>query len=228
MRKAIILCYHKVGPVAEEGRRLNIEPERLSAHARFFARRGFRFARACDLMDPWSARTVCFTFDDAYASTMQSAPAILEEAGGRGSFYAVSDKVGLTSDWDGELARPLAPWSVLVEVQARGHEIGNHTCTHPHLHQLTRAQQLSEIADADRAMRERGLSPASFCYPYGSLCPEELLTQCGYSVGLALGKRVATEGDDRQALPRIVVAYSDSIAMLLYRIHLRPRLRRSA
>src|SRR4051812_17322791 len=117
MGRAIILCYHKVGPVATEGRRLNIEPARLRSHIRFFARRGFAFLLGRELAQSWPERSVCFTFDDAYTSTIRNAPELLEESGARGSFYAVSDKVGGSSGWDGSLARPLASWDELLDAQ---------------------------------------------------------------------------------------------------------------
>jgi peptidoglycan/xylan/chitin deacetylase (PgdA/CDA1 family) len=225
MRKAIILCYHKVGPVAEEGRRLNIEPERLKSHVRYFSRRSFTFLRARDLDDRWPERGVCFTFDDAYTSTMRHAPPVLEEFGVRGSFYAVSDKVGLASDWDGALARPLADWQALLDAHRKGHEIGNHTRSHQRLAELSYEDQLRQIKGAHQALEAFELEPRTFCYPYGSLCSPDVLSQAGYAVGLALGKRIATQGDDLRALPRIIAAYSDSLPMLLYKIYVRPRLR---
>jgi peptidoglycan/xylan/chitin deacetylase (PgdA/CDA1 family) len=172
------------------------------------------------------ARAACFTFDDAYLSTMQNAPSILEEFKVRGSFYAVPGLVGKSSEWDGDLARPLADWSMLLAAQARGHEVGNHTLDHPHLARLPRAEQLRQVRLADEALRREGLEPGSFCYPYGSLCDGSVLAECGYRVGLALGKAVATERDDLLRLPRVVVAYSDSVPMLLYRVHVRPLMRR--
>ncbi len=126
-----ILCYHKVGLVHEEGRRLNIEPERLRSHVRFFSRKKLTFLVAGDLKGSWNSGLVCLTFDDAFSSTMSSAPLILEEQGVRGSFYAVPGCVGGTSAWEGELARPLADWPLLREFESRGHEIGNHSMNHP-------------------------------------------------------------------------------------------------
>lgn len=214
--------------MAQEGRRLNIEPERLQTHVRYFARRSFSFVLARDLARPWSARTVCFTFDDAYLSTMTNAPEVLEKHGARGSFYAVPSKVGLTSDWDGDLARPLAGWSLLRDVQSRGHEIGNHTYSHARLETLAPADQANELVEADRRLRQEGLVPGSFCFPYGSLNDSAVaaVRQTGYPVGLALRKRIATSDEDRLALSRVVVAFSDSLPALLYRLHVRPLLRR--
>jgi peptidoglycan/xylan/chitin deacetylase (PgdA/CDA1 family) len=228
MRTCVILCYHKVGPLAEEGRRLNVEPARLRQHLRLFARRGYQFVKAQDLRSPWPRRTVCFTFDDAYASTLAFAPPILKEAGGVGCFYAVAGKVGQTSDWDGALARPLADWPALERAQSEGHEIGNHTLTHPHLRDLPASEQRAEITDAHRILTDHGIESRSFCFPYGSLGDPELLGDTGYRIGLSLQKAIAQETDDPLRLPRIVVAFGDTIPLLLYKVHVRPRLRRQA
>jgi peptidoglycan/xylan/chitin deacetylase (PgdA/CDA1 family) len=226
--KATILCYHKVGPKSEEGRALNIEPHRLRIHVRFFVRRSFRIFLAQDLNGPWPDRTVCFTFDDAYASTMENAPPILEEFGVRGSFYAVGSKIGKSSDWDGEKARPLASASVLVAASRRGHEIGNHSWSHPHLAGLGYAEQRDEIRRGHEALKGLGITPKSFCFPYGSLNDDSVgvLGKQGYSVGLALRKSRANPREDRRALSRIVVGFSDALPLLLYKIYVRPALRR--
>ena len=225
---ATILCYHKVGPGSEEGRRLNIEPSRLKSHVRFFARKKCTFLVAGDLSGSWKEGIVCFTFDDAYESTIVHAPIIFEEAGVRASFYAVSDRVGGRSDWDGENSRPLANWDLLREVQQRGHEIGNHSQNHKHMGELTPDEQFAEIQNAHNRFADERIKPRSFCFPYGShnQATLEMLQKANYSVGLALGKRPARREDNLLSLPRVVVAYSDALPMLLYKIVLKPKLRK--
>ena len=227
---ATILCYHKVGPGAEEGRRLNIEPDRLRTHVEFFARKKRPIVRACDLVDRWQQGTVCFTFDDAYQSTMVHAPQIFEEIGVRASFYAVPGKVGKTSDWDGDLARPLADWDLLLKAHQKGHEIGNHSMQHRKMGELDPEHQKQEILRAHQALESVGIQSRSFCYPYGSLNDSAIqqLKQVRYTIGLALGKAIASDSDNRLKLPRIVVAYSDALPMLLYKITLKPLLKRRA
>jgi peptidoglycan/xylan/chitin deacetylase (PgdA/CDA1 family) len=219
---AIILCYHKVGPAASEGTWLNVEPERLRSHVRFFSRRGYTFLRAWDLVGEWRRRSVVFSFDDSYVSTLENAPPILEEVGARGSFYAVPSKVGGASDWDGDRRRPLANWDTLRHAERQGHEIGNHTHSHVHLAELPFEEQREEVRKADMRLKEEGLSPKTFCYPYGSLADREAIE--GYRIGLSLEKRIATPADDPLRLPRIIPSYSDSLPLLLYKIFVRPKL----
>ncbi len=226
--EATILCYHKVGSASEEGRRLNIEPSRLRSHVRFFSRKKFDFLRVGDLSSPWKPGIVCFTFDDAYESTMFHAPQIFDEVGGKATFYAVSNRVGGTSAWDADLARPLANWDVLRSVQSGGHEIGNHTANHIHLDRATASVQLQEVRSAHERLLSEGIQPLSFCYPYGSYNASavEQVGLVGYKTAVILGKSISQDIDKRLELPRIVVAYSDTLPMLLYKLKVKPLLKR--
>ena len=158
-------------------------------------------------------------------SAVTNAPSVLERHGFRGAFYVVPSLVGLSSTWDGDKARPLADWDSLLAVAARGHELGNHTLTHPRLDSLPQSEQHVEIEAASKVMHARGIEVSSIAFPYGSFNSETLssMSTAGIEVGLALGKRpVGT--DPINCLPRIVVGYSDSVAKLLYKIYVRPKL----
>jgi len=208
--------------LAEEGRRLNVEPSRLEAQVRFWMRRRICF-RAGDLTTSLTGSVVCFTFDDAYESALSHGCEVLERNRAWGSFYAVTRKVGLTSDWDGELARPLASWQVLRDAQARGHEIGNHTRTHPRLNEVDIPEE--EILGAEQDLRDHGFNVSSFCYPYGAADERSLeLVGQAHMPGLGLLKGEARPGSDRRFLPRVVVGYSDTLPMLIFKAFVRPRL----
>lgn len=218
-----IFCYHKVGSEAEEGRWLNIDPITLESHVRFFSRRGFRFVNPGQL-EVWPIeRSVSFTFDDAYASALTHAVPIFCRYAATATFYAVASKVGLASDWDGDRARPLASLDALHEAVAAGFEVGNHTATHPRLAELSLDEATTEVVDGRTLFEDMGLPFGSLCYPYGSV-NEAAVRTAGYPVAVALGKRPARATDSRLALPRIVVAYSDALPKLLYKMKIRPLL----
>jgi hypothetical protein len=63
---------------------------------------------------------VSLTFDDGTENQLEKAVPVLEEFGFKGTFYINPNG----ADWETRLR----PWK---EVAARGHEIGNHTLTHP-------------------------------------------------------------------------------------------------
>ncbi len=225
--QATILCYHKVGPALEEGRSLNIEPSRLESHVHFFSRKNHIFLRANELSTHWKANSICFTFDDAYVSTLTHAPSIFERHGVRATFFAVPGRVNQSSDWDNERARPLADWDLLRSAQKGGHEIGNHTFNHIKMAQHAVEVQREEVRSAHQRLVDEGLDIKSFCYPYGSHTQQsvEIIKEMRYCSAVILGKRIASTEDDPMALPRIAVAYSDSLPMLLYKLTLKQRLK---
>lgn len=224
----LILCYHKVGPQAEEGRFLNVEPVDLARQARFLSRLGYVGRKLDDKSIFDNQRSVVFTFDDAYASTLHHAPEILERYGISGVFFAVTGKT--ESDWDGDRARPLADPALLKAAAERGHEIGNHSHTHRHLATLTAAEQAEELTKAHARLERLGIHATSVCYPYGSFNHNTLIAAdaLGYRHGVSLVKGWAHSTAPRLALPRIVIAYSDGMAGFVYRVFVRPKLRRAA
>ena len=224
----ITLCFHKVGPIEEEGRSLNIEPANLKRLIKWLKNREGQFVQAWQLADPWPKKGICLTFDDCYLSTLTHGLEVLREEAVTGSFYAVSNLVGKTSAWDATLARPLADWDLLRNAQAEGFEIGCHTASHVRLGDLDLEQQRKEILVCSEKMRQEGLDPKSFCLPYGSYNGQTAgaIDACGYKVGLALNKRSATESDNKLLLPRVVVACSDSPASLAYKLWVKPKLYR--
>ncbi len=217
--RTVILCYHKVGPIAEDGRFLNVEPRHLAAQVRFFTRRGGPLASLQKFLGGKTTPAV-LTFDDTYQSAATHVPEVLAPSRSAATFYVVTGKT--TSDWDGERARPLATREQIVELARAGHEIGNHTHTHPHLNQTENFAE--EICTADSHLRDWGLSPTTFCYPYGSLNPAVVgaVREMGYQGAVSLRKGKVTDEDDRWQLPRIVVGYSDGLAGLLYKLYIRP------
>lgn len=224
-----ILGYHKVGDFARYGRRLNIEVERLASHARFFARRGYRFVSVADLAHAWSPKTVAFTFDDGFLGAVEEGLPTLERVGGVGTVYVVTAQVGTNSDWPGENPYPLADWNALRAAAARGHEVGNHTMSHARLGDLEPEAQRAEITGAAATLVREKLPGGSFCLPYGSHSAETraILAESGVSVCVTVRKAIATEADDRLGLPRIFVAYGDALPLLLYRLYVRPLLGKS-
>ena len=54
------------------------------------------------------------------------------------------------------------------EIATRGHDVGNHSATHPHMASLSSDEQIKEIDDCNAAVEElTGNSPTLFRAPYG-------------------------------------------------------------
>ena len=224
-----IICYHKVGPVGINGRFLNVEAKTLESHVRYFKRRGFRFLTARELgYGGLPSRAVCLTFDDCYTTTIEYGFPVLEELDVRATFYAVTGLVGTASTWDGAQASSLCKWEALRILHRSGHEVGNHTQTHKALGDMDEDSQIRELKGAHEELLANGITAETACFPYGSMNvgTKHALDALGYKVGFALGKRLAEPTDDRRTLPRVVVAYSDKLPLFIYRLFIRPALRR--
>jgi polysaccharide deacetylase family sporulation protein PdaB len=71
------------------------------------------------------------------------------------------------------------------EIAARGHEIGNHSATHPQMSKLSRENILRELSTmADNAEKVCGVRPVLFRPPYGDYSNDVVLTAraAGYEV----------------------------------------------
>jgi len=109
---------------------------------------------------------ISLTFDDARLSQVDVGLPIFDRCGVKATFYVSPDK----------LEQRLAGWKTAVR---NGHEIGNHTMTHPctgnypafrfnALEDMTLSQVEQEIDGASREIEKLlGVAPASFAYPCG-------------------------------------------------------------
>ena len=106
---------------------------------------------------------VALTFDDGPDPVhTRQVLEILDRYGARATFFCVGHHVAALPD---EVRR----------IVAAGHELGNHSWSHPYLPDLT-ADQLHEQLDrtSDELARVTGETPTWFRPPYGALTPEVL------------------------------------------------------
>ena len=109
---------------------------------------------------------VSLSFDDARPSQVDRGMAVLDSAGAKATFYVSVRAV----------QQRRAAWQAAV---AAGHEIGNHTMSHPcsgnfpfardrPLEAYTLEQMEAELTDANQAVRDLlGITPVTFAYPCG-------------------------------------------------------------
>lgn len=103
-------------------------------------------------------RQVALTFDAG--STAVSAPGILQALRN----HKIRSTFFLTSPWTESFP------SLARQIAADGHEVGNHTVSHPDMTQLSEAAMRSELTRAEAAIiRDTGLNPRPLWRPpYGS------------------------------------------------------------
>jgi peptidoglycan-N-acetylglucosamine deacetylase len=106
---------------------------------------------------------ISLTYDDAYTDQVDYLIPLLERYSIRGTFYVL----------DINLVKRLEAWQAAA---ARGHEIGNHSSTHPctinyelgSLEDLTLDQMARDIDAATINLRTKvGVEPVTFAYPCG-------------------------------------------------------------
>ncbi len=121
---------------------------------------------------------ISYTFDDGMKEHYTWVFPQLEKHGFKGTFWICG---GFIENNEGGWLT----WPQVKEMAEKGHEMSNHSWSHPDLTQLDRQQLIREIEKNDSALLEKtGLLPRTFCYPYNAYNEEVL--------GLASAHRVGT------------------------------------
>ncbi|WP_376701718.1 polysaccharide deacetylase family protein [Cohnella xylanilytica] len=122
---------------------------------------------------PTTRKVVAFTFDDGpnpiYTPQLLD---IFREANGKATFYMIGEQIERSPD----TARA---------VLEQGHEIGNHTYTHPDVTKLDEEARRSELLRSERIILETtGVKPATFRPPYFAFDEQAAATvaEFGYPV----------------------------------------------
>jgi peptidoglycan/xylan/chitin deacetylase (PgdA/CDA1 family) len=178
--RPLILAYHAVSSTWDSP--LAVTEEALARHAAHVRALGYEGLTLVEAerrraTRTLPARTVVFTFDDAYCSTLRAAD-ILAAYGYPGTVFTVTSFAdsGAPLSWNGirheltaETAAHLTPlsWDELAGLRDRGWEIGSHTVTHALLTLADDARLTAELADARGAIAARLGTCDTIAYPYG-------------------------------------------------------------
>lgn len=108
---------------------------------------------------------VSLTFDDGMKEHYTIVAPELEKRGFRGTFW-------LCGAWIPEVPEADTThitWAEAKEMSERGHEMSNHSWSHPYLTALSEEDLLEEIYKNDEAItRHTGVKPMTFCFPYNA------------------------------------------------------------
>lgn len=115
---------------------------------------------------------ISLTYDDGTKDHYAIAAPLMEKYGYRGIFSIVPNLLG-----DGKYMS----WDNVRDLKARGHEIANHSMSHPNLVQVLKAGNEDElkrqIVDSrDVFEKNVGFKPSVFCFPFTAF-NEELITR---------------------------------------------------
>ena len=108
---------------------------------------------------------VSLTFDDGMKEHYTIVAPELEKRGFRGTFW-------LCSAWihdDPQTDTTHVTWTEVIKMDERGHEMSNHSWSHPNLTELSEEALIEEIRRNDDAIAEHiGSRPVTFCFPYNA------------------------------------------------------------
>jgi glycosyltransferase involved in cell wall biosynthesis/peptidoglycan/xylan/chitin deacetylase (PgdA/CDA1 family) len=215
-----VLCYHSIsdlaGGVYEP---YGIPPGKFRRQLEMLARR-FRFIDAAEFGRYLEGagvprRAALLTFDDCYEDLVEVALPMLRELGVPALAFAVSQRIGGTSDWDARIGAPQLPVAdaaglrTLAEARVT---IGTHTRTHAKLNRLRGDELSAEIEGSLTDFEPLGVErPTFLAYPYGAHDAE--VTEAAAAAGLAgaftTQPGLARPGQDAYAIPRIEIMRAD-------------------
>lgn len=140
---------------------------------------------------------VTFSFDDGRECAYESAIPILDAAGFKSTNYIITKRLTGAEDY--------ITGAKVLSIEARGHEIGNHTRTHPDLTTLSQTELQNEVQGAREDLLSLGVKKVeTLAYPFGAYNGglTGFISSAGY-----LGARTTDDGDtlpstDRFALKR--------------------------
>lgn len=142
-------------------------------------------------------RAVVLTFDDGYASVLETAWPLLQRRGLPATLFVVSDYLDGTRrfPWDAAEQRAehtrLATADQVVAAAADGLDIGSHTVSHrwlPHLDADEVKRELVDSRTALEALVERAITAAA--YPMGGWNPavRDAAAAAGYTAGITVDR----------------------------------------
>jgi len=102
-------------------------------------------------------KVIALTFDDGPGPYTAQLLDILDQHGAKATFFLIGSKVSAQAD-------------VLRRMHARGHQLGNHSWSHPELPKLPIDQIAGEIDRTNEAIRQAtGVKPSILRPPYGAV-----------------------------------------------------------
>jgi peptidoglycan/xylan/chitin deacetylase (PgdA/CDA1 family) len=204
-----VLNYHSIG--VTPGNTLVLDPKKLIRQMEFLADQGYSpltlsdFILLLEKKKSAPAKPVLLTFDDGYIDNFEQAMPILKRHGFPATIFVSPGSIGL----EGKVN-----WKQLKEMHEAGWDVQPHGMTHPHLTELTAAEQKEEITQSRRQIEQQlGTKADIFCYPFGEFNKQTLtiLKEEGFRYAFTIRQGRTTSSQDPLHLKRIYVNSEDSL-----------------
>ena len=186
-----ILGYHRIVETEEEidSPHLELTQERYEAQIRYlnddYGCNWLTMDRLSTYIvnkEKLPTKTCVITFDDGDMSQYTLGLHILDELSIPVTYYIITERVNNNRFYMNSIQ--------LEYLHQRGHEIGSHTITHPHLDLLEYSTAFEEINGSKLFLESKGFTITSLAYPYGdsSELVYEIMEETGYVLGRAIAK----------------------------------------
>lgn len=162
----------------------------------------YSIAHAQVIKKPIPDRTVVLTFDDAVSTHAEFVAPLLKKYGFGGTFFVCE----FPPDFDDK--DKYMTWEQIVNLDAEGFEVGNHTAYHTHVNEIGQAELKEELEYIEEKGASLGIpKPKSFAYPayetdQGAF---NVLNQKGYQFARVGGSRAY---DPQQDHPYLIPSFS--------------------
>ncbi|MFB9311836.1 polysaccharide deacetylase family protein [Nocardioides plantarum] len=220
-RSLTLIGWHRVDGETSDG--LSTGVPDFVAHLDVLAARGCRVLSLEDGLAGLRAGSlppdaVALTFDDGYASVVETAWPLLQDRGWTATLFVVTDSLDreLRFAWDDHAADDpagrlrLSSADELAKAAADGLDLGSHTCTHPLLTQLDQDALERELVSSRHVLGDLlGRQVSSIAYPAGAWDRRVRAAagRAGYTVGITVDRGVATPRSPLLSLPRAFVPH---------------------
>ena len=155
-------------------------------------------------------KVIALTFDDGPGPYTAHLLDILDQYGAKATFFLIGSKVSGQA-------------SVVHSIQARGHQLGNHSWSHPELPKLSVDQIAGEIDRTNEAIRQAtGVKPSILRPPYGAVngvVLEQLRLRNMSSILWSVDTRDWADRNSQIVCSRAVAGARPEAVILMHDIH---------
>jgi peptidoglycan/xylan/chitin deacetylase (PgdA/CDA1 family) len=226
-----ILVYHQIDVAPPKGaafRSLYVAPGAFARQMRLLRFLGYQGLSMTALMPYLRGERrgkVCgITFDDGYLNNLQHALPVLNAHGFSSTCYVVSQRLGLTNDWDagaGIAPVPLMNAQQLNQWISGGQELGAHTRHHVHLPEMSAQQSFQEISECKTELEALVHAPVQhFCYPYGDFESSHvtMAKRAGFLTATTTARARCKKDNEFWQLPRVPVVRSTTLPVFWLKV----------
>ncbi len=212
-----IIAFHRVAPTgAPATAAFRLTPEGFEERLRYLRKAGFHsvtlsdWQAAMEARRPLPGRAIALTFDDGYHDFYEYAYPLLKKYGFSATVFLVAQLIGSSNVWDAAYGEevPLMDWPEIRQLRDKGVIFGSHSASHRLLTSLD-VEEIRHEGLQSRTLLEQGLGVPviAFAYPYGDFdaTVEQVIQNCGYTLGLSCQAGLSGFQERPLALPRIEV-----------------------